>query len=429
MTQVKAKMSTSYMVVFVISIVMILVSILSAPATGSKSSNAYGVLVWSYTAWFMYKRNNKSLVTFYKSLLLFQGIATVICFILLSYYKEFERTVGFSALGILIFGSIGMFFSYGLLAYFKSQLSQPEMVDVVVGSTPSVPSTAIATSTVSDISDECWEGASQELSSNQRNEATWARAFAESDGDDNRTRALYIKIRASQIYSSKCQHSESPSHQEGAVSGVADNSKVDQNATLKDDHLSNDASDSPPFVIIAVLCLAVLAVLGYSSRNWPIWGTSSVTAIANKDDASGQVTSSANSTNHSVVARTEVPKASNSVADTIESKILAERDAPHYVSAYVTDLSGGASSAGHLSQQEADKSAREKCIKRAKGQNSCKKWFGRQARCIGIARDSAGRLGGAWGDNLEEVAKGAVASCLKEGGSDCAVIEGGTSCK
>ncbi|MGY8815865.1 MAG: hypothetical protein ACKVHQ_14300 [Gammaproteobacteria bacterium] len=51
----------------------------------------------------------------------------------------------------------------------------------------------------SSIADKYWEQASNEVSSNSRDEALWARIFAETDGDENKTKARYIKARAEKL--------------------------------------------------------------------------------------------------------------------------------------------------------------------------------------------------------------------------------------
>ncbi len=49
------------------------------------------------------------------------------------------------------------------------------------------------------IEDRHWEQASRELNGD-RHEATWAKAMASAEGDDSKTKALYIKIRAADLH-------------------------------------------------------------------------------------------------------------------------------------------------------------------------------------------------------------------------------------
>lgn len=52
---------------------------------------------------------------------------------------------------------------------------------------------------VGNIENKYWEIAAYELSNNTRNEAVWARLFSETDGDENKTKARYLKYRVDEL--------------------------------------------------------------------------------------------------------------------------------------------------------------------------------------------------------------------------------------
>ena len=59
----KPPMSPSYKAVFVLSLVMIPISMmLSAALRGGKGGASMAAIWWGFTAWYMYKRDNKGLV-------------------------------------------------------------------------------------------------------------------------------------------------------------------------------------------------------------------------------------------------------------------------------------------------------------------------------------------------------------------------------
>jgi hypothetical protein len=111
MRDVNPPMSTAYKAVFALAIFMIFVALLG----GSKSG--IGILLWGYTAWLMFKRNNKMLVTIYKTLLWFEVVAGGIGFVFL----VFNSTENSLLLLYVAFIFIAIAVTYGLLLFFKNQ--------------------------------------------------------------------------------------------------------------------------------------------------------------------------------------------------------------------------------------------------------------------------------------------------------------------
>ena len=180
MSSTKMPMSTSYKAVFALSILMIFVVIIGGAMSDSKSVG-FGIWYWGYTAWKMYKRDNDALISLQKIMLWFQAIAfSVALAVLLFSDSDVRRYVDITPLGLIILASLSMGVTYLLYKFFKKQQSTP---------------TTITTLSGSSIEDKFWEQASRELEG-ERHEATWARAMASAEGDNAKTKALYIKLRA-----------------------------------------------------------------------------------------------------------------------------------------------------------------------------------------------------------------------------------------
>ena len=119
MNDVKIPMSNSYKAIFIFSIFMIFFVIIMGAASGSKGGG-FGVFVWGYTAYLMYKRNNKNLISLYKTLIWIQGIllsATAAIFI----FGESEIFPMVELGGFFVLAAIAMGVSYGLYKFFQRQ--------------------------------------------------------------------------------------------------------------------------------------------------------------------------------------------------------------------------------------------------------------------------------------------------------------------
>lgn len=181
MSQIKQKMSVSYMIIFIFSILMMFVLMVTGAATSSKSSSA--ALIWGYTAWLMFKRRNSDLVQFYKALLWFYVVLFPISIgILIFGGSEVKRLIGYTEIEVFYFFIVTMLLTYGLFFYFKKQVSKSENEN-------------ISSFTNNVISDNYWGLSAEELK-NGRNEAVWAKSFATCDGDESRAKAMYLRLRA-----------------------------------------------------------------------------------------------------------------------------------------------------------------------------------------------------------------------------------------
>ena len=185
MSNPKPKMSASYKAIFVLSIFMVFFVLLAGAATKSKASGV-GMWIWGYTAWLMYKRRIPELVSFYKGVLWFDFIAAGLVIAILTFSdNDVSRYVEFSIVESLILFAIVISITYGLYIFFRNQ-NNSLLSDTSVANNH-------------EIEDKYWEQSSRELDG-VRHEATWARAVASSDGDDAKSKALYIKFRALELH-------------------------------------------------------------------------------------------------------------------------------------------------------------------------------------------------------------------------------------
>ncbi|MBU3588520.1 hypothetical protein [Polynucleobacter sp. 80A-SIGWE] len=182
MSNLKQPMSGSYKAVFAFAIFMMFVLLLGGSKGGA------GVLLWGYTAWLMYKRNNQSLVSLYKVLLWFEVIVGGIGLVVLAFNEDDGATIFAYAALILLAIAI----SFGLLKFFESQIavSATKTSNNLYSNTSAV--TASSQKTIVD-SDDAWEMALNEFNSANRNEGLWAKCFANNHGDENKAKADYLK--------------------------------------------------------------------------------------------------------------------------------------------------------------------------------------------------------------------------------------------
>lgn len=175
----KETMSTSYKFVFLFSIFMVFFVLIAGAVTHSKSSG-FGLWVWGYTAWLMYKRRNTDLVSMYKLLLWFDGLAMAVLAISVAFNSSMLSVVGVEDLiATLILLVIVLLVTFSLYLFFKSQLGDIKVIK-----------------NEDSVQDECWSKALSELNSGNLDDATWARCFAESNGDESKAKASYLKSRA-----------------------------------------------------------------------------------------------------------------------------------------------------------------------------------------------------------------------------------------
>ncbi|MBT8587842.1 hypothetical protein G6675_06100 [Polynucleobacter paneuropaeus] len=234
MPTTKAPMTNSYKAIFIFAIVMSFVTLLA----GNKGG--IGTLFWGYVAWMMYKRNNAGLVTIFNLSLWLVAFSFFMGFVLLSNGTFDEKWFGYSAQGyfltIIIVGAIDI----GLLNYFKNLTTQG---NPLINSAPAAPTPTSATPApilrnsqpeaftyksfkepLEDIApkiqvseaamtdEQIYLKINDELESGDIDKALWLKLFSEVDGDENKTKAGYIRQRFLTIKNIKTQALVQQSH-------------------------------------------------------------------------------------------------------------------------------------------------------------------------------------------------------------------------
>lgn len=188
-------MTSSYKVVFIASILITLGLFLSIMNSGSQ--NQAPTFFWVMTVWYMYKHDYQALVTLQKVMMGFAGLATV--GVVIASFQE-DTTIsnlnlfGFSPYEMVAPGIISFCVHFWLLGFFHKQLLVDS--DLTEDNTASQRSDSLQGG--NKIGFDIWEAAAEEYDNN-RNTGIWAMAFAESGGNEDKAKALYLKTRAEQL--------------------------------------------------------------------------------------------------------------------------------------------------------------------------------------------------------------------------------------
>ena len=186
MANLNPKMSASYRAIFILSILMAFAVLMAGAATKSNGAGL-GVLLWGYQAWLMYKRDNTALVSLTKAILWVQATAFCIVFSVLLFSKSDAKAyIDITPQTLILLAILCFGIEFFLYRFFRSQASQSALT---------FPTSVVNSSSIED---EFWQQALRELEG-VRHEATWARALAESDGNIDLARSLYIKQRANHL--------------------------------------------------------------------------------------------------------------------------------------------------------------------------------------------------------------------------------------
>ena len=231
----KQKMTSSYKAVFVFSILMIFVGLVSSTARHGYSAAS---VIWGIQTWYIYKQRNAELVGGYIALLWLGGIA----FAIISLFLLLDTNAaiyGFSYI-TLIEIAVMMAIYYGMLQFFKQQLVTPSVTNtnnanylnaeqefkselkdielwkkcyVEAGGNAAIAKkiyiksradkkVVVKQDVVTQDEDlSSYIQAMSEIRSNNKEEGLWIKCFAENDGDTARTEAAYIKYRVNKINS------------------------------------------------------------------------------------------------------------------------------------------------------------------------------------------------------------------------------------
>ena len=221
----KSPMSASYIAVFVFAIVMCFLCLVIGADTNSK--NGLGVFLWGCVIWWMYKRDNKQLVGFFKILLwLTLGVASI-CAVVITY---FDNNYEIDLRGYLILFLIATALDFLLLKFFEKQVINDEKIELthIKNTTPIFlkHSNSLSTSDVQTnqsnsqrannpksqnieepntktTEDNIYLKIYEELDTKTYDKGLWIKLFAEADGDENKTKVLYVRERYKALTNSK----------------------------------------------------------------------------------------------------------------------------------------------------------------------------------------------------------------------------------
>lgn len=177
----KQKMTPAYAVIFSLSIAMIFLVMAVGIANGSKAVG-FSAWVWGYTAWQMHKRNNSALAAFWKIMVWAVVLSMVIG--LIAFFRTgdgVERIVGDDFVYFCVKAIIVLVLSYALMRFFKTHRDLTAIQFPVEKN--------------KSIDDKFWGMALDEFESS-KDTSVWAKVFAEADGDADKAKASYLKVRA-----------------------------------------------------------------------------------------------------------------------------------------------------------------------------------------------------------------------------------------
>ena len=211
-------MSSSYKAVLIFSIFMCFALLMTNSIT---KASGFGILYWGYIIWNMFKRNNKSLVSFLKGFLWLDLILGIIGALVISVYSSDNSLFGITLTGFLIVVSIATLIDYLLLQFFELQVLNDRVSELTSSSPPSYsdlnvnnkknsnsennsPTNQPTTQFLSqNTAQSCYQNSQEEiylkiydeLENKTFDKALWIRLFSEFNGDENKTKAQYVRER------------------------------------------------------------------------------------------------------------------------------------------------------------------------------------------------------------------------------------------
>ena len=169
----------------------------------SGSQNQAPTFFWAMTGWYMYKHDYQASVTLQKIMMGFAGLM-VMALVGGDFQDEtISNLLGFGRYEMFIAGIFSFCVHFGLIGFFQNTLSvdlknkvRATYIDPMDDNVTSEGGDKVRDS--QEIGFDIWEMASEEYDNN-RNTGIWAMAFAESEGNEDKAKALYLKTRAEQL--------------------------------------------------------------------------------------------------------------------------------------------------------------------------------------------------------------------------------------
>ncbi len=229
-------MSSSYKAVLIFSILMLIGTLLSLLDSEQKS-NAIGILYWGYIIWHMLKRNNKTLAISLKYFLWFVLFSGVLGGIALGYFSFEDSSFRAALVMYLAIFSFVALIDYLLLQFFELQVLNDRVSELTSNSPPSYsdlnvnnkknsnsennsPTNQPTTQFLSqNTAQSCYQNSQEEiylkiyeeLENKTFDKALWIRLFSEFNGDENKTKAQYVRERFTVLNGKNLSNPNSPS--------------------------------------------------------------------------------------------------------------------------------------------------------------------------------------------------------------------------
>lgn len=194
--------------ILAVAVMMFLVTLVVADINGTK--NSIYMYVWIMVGYFAYKGD---LARINKWMLALIWINVLVMFMVAIFMDDKSMSNiqrGWSSRVSMLVGVCIMlvpkiilyFYTNNLMNNFqKSANSSKDNVEMLMTKAKVEVKNMKTTSinAVDNNENKFWEMAVYELNNNTRNEAVWARLFSETDGDENKTKARYLKYRVDEL--------------------------------------------------------------------------------------------------------------------------------------------------------------------------------------------------------------------------------------
>ena len=244
-----------------------------AVLVGGSKGSPYAFF-WGCIAYFAYRGDLTSIAIWLKTVIILSVVLVLPYLVFFDSSAEMWRWTGATKEGFMIGGGVALMVKVAMFLYVRSQLKG---VQAASGSIFQV-ETGLAYS--DKAADALYEQALDELDSGKTSKATWARAMAEGAGDDAKTRAVYIRLRVSQLLGQVTVQPANPSAGNSPPS-LASNSRsaaaVLGGAELDADRKFRRLQDEERNYRLRLRCSQIGTVLGAIGGVWLLFGTAGST--------------------------------------------------------------------------------------------------------------------------------------------------------
>ena len=174
--------------ILAIAVLMFFVTMVVTNINGAKTSFYY--YIWMMVGYYAYKANLSSIKSMMKIVIFINigVLALIIPFMddtALGYLNSSSKFDLIASVIVMLIPKVGLYF------YCQSELGRSYDFNKS--------GNFVAEEGPTEHTDDHWERAYKEVNGGERVTAIWARAFSEADGDENKSKALYLKYRINQL--------------------------------------------------------------------------------------------------------------------------------------------------------------------------------------------------------------------------------------